>query len=169
MNRLYRSRTDRMLAGVSGGLANLIGIDPSLVRIGWVVLAFASGGLVVLLYILMAIIVPEEPEAPFAGGAPFAAPPPGDGDPAVPGAAAGWAPTTGTSWSATASPDAPAPAPPRRRDERTTALVIGAILVLAGVLLLLRRYIPTLEPGVVWPVVLVALGVLLLIGSVRRR
>jgi phage shock protein C len=58
--RLYRSRDDRMVAGVAGGLANYLNIDPSLVRILWVVLVPLTGGLILLLYLVMAIIVPEQ-------------------------------------------------------------------------------------------------------------
>ena len=41
--RLYRSRTDRIVAGVAGGMANYVGIDPTLARIIWI-LAFLPGG-----------------------------------------------------------------------------------------------------------------------------
>lgn len=44
MNRLYRSRHDRMLAGVAGGLAEMWGADPSLVRVIWALLVVFSGG-----------------------------------------------------------------------------------------------------------------------------
>lgn len=59
--RLYRSREDRRISGVCGGIAEYLGIDPTVVRILWVILALA-GGPGVLLYIIMAVIVPEEPE-----------------------------------------------------------------------------------------------------------
>jgi phage shock protein C len=58
--RLYRSRDDRMVAGVAGGLAAYLNIDPSLVRILWVVLIPLTGGLILLLYLAMALIVPEQ-------------------------------------------------------------------------------------------------------------
>jgi phage shock protein C len=61
--RLYRSRRDRKLFGVLGGLAELFGIDPSLVRIGYVVLtiltAFVPG---MFLYAMMVFIVPIQPK-----------------------------------------------------------------------------------------------------------
>ena len=60
--RLYRSRDDRMLAGVAGGLAEQWDADPSLVRIVWAVLVFLTGGIALLVYIIMAIVVPEEDE-----------------------------------------------------------------------------------------------------------
>lgn len=59
--RLYRSRRNRQVAGVCGGIAEYLAIDPSLVRILWLLLALA-GGPGVLLYIIMAVVVPEEPE-----------------------------------------------------------------------------------------------------------
>ena len=59
--RLYRSRTERRLAGVCGGVADYLAVDPTLVRIIWVLFGFA-GGPGILLYIIMAAVVPEEPE-----------------------------------------------------------------------------------------------------------
>lgn len=57
--RLYRSRSDRMLEGVCGGLAKYFGMDPTIVRIIAVLSVFV-GGLGILAYIIMAIIVPLE-------------------------------------------------------------------------------------------------------------
>jgi len=59
--KLYRSRTDRKLAGVCGGLAQYFNADPTLIRVLFVVLALLGGpGLVI--YLVLWIIVPEEPE-----------------------------------------------------------------------------------------------------------
>ena len=58
--RLYRCRTDRRLAGVAAGVAEFFDLDPTLVRVLWFLSIFL-GGLGVLLYIGMAIIVPLEP------------------------------------------------------------------------------------------------------------
>lgn len=60
--RLYRSRDERMISGVCGGIANYFSIDPTLVRLLFVALVL-PGGPAVVAYILMAIIVPEEPTA----------------------------------------------------------------------------------------------------------
>lgn len=58
--RLYRSRKDKMLAGICGGLAEYFAVDPSLVRIACVLLCLYAGtGL--LVYILAAIIIQEDP------------------------------------------------------------------------------------------------------------
>lgn len=58
---LRRSRSDRMIAGVVGGLAHYFGIDPTLARVGYAVLSILSAAFPgVLVYILMWIIVPKE-------------------------------------------------------------------------------------------------------------
>ena len=57
--RLYRSRTDRMLWGVAGGLGKYFGIDPVIVRLIFILLIFA-GGFGIVAYIIMAIVVPLE-------------------------------------------------------------------------------------------------------------
>ena len=59
--RLYRSRSDRMIAGVAGGLAEHFDIDPSVVRVVWVLLALVTGGIFLVAYIVMALVVPEDP------------------------------------------------------------------------------------------------------------
>lgn len=58
--KLYRSRHDRILAGVCGGLGNFFDIDPTWIRLLFVILIFAAG-LPVLIYFLMWLIVPLEP------------------------------------------------------------------------------------------------------------
>ena len=55
--RLYRSPTDKVVAGVCGGLAAYFGMDPVIVRLAFVVFALA-GGASLLLYIIMWIVVP---------------------------------------------------------------------------------------------------------------
>ena len=58
--KLYKSSTDKKLAGVCGGIAEYFNIDPTLVRLGWVVFC-ALGGSGVLAYIVAAILIPENP------------------------------------------------------------------------------------------------------------
>ena len=58
--KLYKSETNKMLAGVCGGIAEYFNIDPTLVRLGWVVFC-APGGSGLLAYIIMAIIMPSRP------------------------------------------------------------------------------------------------------------
>jgi len=58
-NHLYRSRTDCMLGGVCGGLGRYLSIDPTLVRLFFVLLALADG-IGLLLYFILWVIVPRE-------------------------------------------------------------------------------------------------------------
>lgn len=59
MKRLYKTENDRMICGVCGGLAEYMNIDPSIVRILWVILGLCCGaGL--LAYIIAAIILPNK-------------------------------------------------------------------------------------------------------------
>ena len=67
--RLYRSRRDRMLAGVAGGLAEMWGADPTLVRLIWALLVIFTGGIALVVYIVMAVVIPEEEEV-YPGGVP---------------------------------------------------------------------------------------------------
>jgi len=60
--KLTRSLNDRMLAGVCAGLADYLGMDPTVIRLIFVLLFFVSGPGVLLAYLIMMIIVPEEPK-----------------------------------------------------------------------------------------------------------
>lgn len=59
--KLYRIDEGKMIAGVCGGLAEYFGIDPTIVRLGWVFLSlFAGCG--ILAYIISIIVIPRKPE-----------------------------------------------------------------------------------------------------------
>jgi len=91
-DRLYRTVDDRVLAGVCGGLAVRLGLDPSLVRVGYAIVALLTGIFPLLvLYVIMAAVVPEEPTG-FAGAGRSPTPPGPDAVPGwmPPGAASGW-------------------------------------------------------------------------------
>ena len=60
MKRLYRSRTNRIIAGVCGGIAEYTNIDPTVVRLLWL-LASLIWGAGIVAYIIALIIIPEEP------------------------------------------------------------------------------------------------------------
>jgi phage shock protein C len=123
IRRVRRSRQDRVIGGVCGGLGRYLGVDPVLLRIGAVALAL-SGGLGVLAYIIAWIAIPEE---------------------------------TGTE-----------PDPVQVHDNRHgVALVVGATLVALGGLLLVQQAIPWFGAAFFWPVVVVAVGVLVLVSARR--
>lgn len=60
MKRLYRSRKERVLAGICGGIGEYLNVDPVLVRIAFVLSVFV-GGLSILAYIVAYFLIPLEP------------------------------------------------------------------------------------------------------------
>jgi phage shock protein C len=60
--RLMRSRSDRMFHGVAGGLGAYLNIDPVLVRLFFVLMGFATQGQALLVYVILAVLMPEEPQ-----------------------------------------------------------------------------------------------------------
>lgn len=59
--RLYKSNENKMLDGVCGGIAEYFNIDPTLIRLAWVVFC-ALGGSGIIAYIIAAIIIPRNPQ-----------------------------------------------------------------------------------------------------------
>ncbi len=64
MRKLYRSKTERMLSGVCGGIAVYFNIDPTVVRLIWAFVSVFSAAVPgVLIYVICALVIPEEPDA----------------------------------------------------------------------------------------------------------
>lgn len=64
MKRLYKSKTDKMIEGVCGGIASYLNIDPTIVRIIWAfVTVFSAAVPGILIYIICAVVIPNEPDA----------------------------------------------------------------------------------------------------------
>jgi len=165
--RLYRSRRDRQLAGVAGGIAEYLDVDPTVVRILWILSIF-FGGFGILVYIVMAFIVPLEPVAGPPPGWTAAGPTgvatgeastAGEGEPGSPPAdtSAAWA-TPASGWQ-----------PPAEQRPGRAGLVVGVLLVAFGSIALAGVLLPGWAIGAaLGPAFLVALGVALLVGALRR-
>jgi phage shock protein C len=151
--RLTRSTTDRMIAGVCGGLGQYFGVDPVIVRLIFVVLAFTTF-LTPLIYPVLWLIMPE------SGTAPVVLPPdarydPLTGEPLPPRSAEGAAHT--------AESQAPAAAPSgRNRALGLLLLGVGAIVLLNTIGDMLSRLLGLDLSNVLFPLLLVGLGVYLL-------
>jgi phage shock protein C len=65
VKRLYRSRNNRMIAGVAGGMAEYFGIDPTIVRLIWVILLLPGGLPGLIPYLICWAIIPQAPEASY--------------------------------------------------------------------------------------------------------
>ncbi len=142
--RLYRSRTDTVIGGVAAGLANYLNADPALIRIAWAILVVVTGGAALIVYIVCWIVVPEEPEV--------AVEPETD-------------PVTGEVVTPAAEPSQTA----ARSSSGTAGVVFGIGLVVVGVWFLLRDALPDIDWALIWPLVLVGIGALILVTSMRRR
>jgi phage shock protein PspC (stress-responsive transcriptional regulator) len=64
MRKLYRSRKDRVLTGLCGGIAEWMGASPTFIRLATVIAALFSFGSVLLIYFLCSLFVPSEPHVP---------------------------------------------------------------------------------------------------------
>jgi phage shock protein PspC (stress-responsive transcriptional regulator) len=71
--RLTRSTSDTMIGGVAGGLGRYFGVDPVLVRVGFVLGALVSGGVVALGYLALLAVVPRDVDGPTPAAPPAAA------------------------------------------------------------------------------------------------
>ncbi|GAA6491171.1 MAG TPA: PspC domain-containing protein [Candidatus Bariatricus faecipullorum] len=60
--RLYRSRQERMVCGVCGGIAEYFDIDPTIIRLIWVLVMVSSCGTGLLAYFIAAVIIPDQPQ-----------------------------------------------------------------------------------------------------------
>jgi phage shock protein C len=168
--RLYRSRTERMISGVSGGIAEYFDIDAVIVRLAWVLLTFLSGGVLALGYLLLWILVPlegrdaaasevvrenmsemTEETRSFAGQV---------------REAFGTSPTPPASPGEPGDPVSPGVPGRRRRDRHLWA---GAILIALGVIFLLDNLglVWWFSWRTFWPGLLIAIGAMLLYQRAR--
>lgn len=112
--RLYRSKTNRVIAGVAGGIAEYFAIDPVLIRLIFILLLFA-GGMGILIYLLAWILVPENPNAS------------------------------------------------AQINETRGSVILGIILLIIGVIFLFRNLFHWFHFGIVWPAILIILGIYLIV------
>jgi len=61
MNKLYRSKKYRIVAGICGGIGEYLKVDPTLIRLLWLLISVMGMGSGVVAYIIAWIIIPEEP------------------------------------------------------------------------------------------------------------
>jgi phage shock protein C len=59
--KLYRSRTNRMVSGVCGGLGEFANVDPTIIRLLFAAGTILSGGMLLLVYLVMIFVIPETP------------------------------------------------------------------------------------------------------------
>lgn len=157
--RLYRSRTDRMLCGVCGGLAKYFDIDPTIMRLIFVISIFL-GGSGILAYIILAIVVPVE-------GSTSAEPKETMKENVE--EMKKTAEELGREFRATFEEKKEEKSEEVRVSHRRRAF-FGIIVLIVGVLLLLASFdlFWWLKWSYLWPVIIIAIAILILIGARRR-
>ncbi|MBI5266230.1 MAG: PspC domain-containing protein [candidate division Zixibacteria bacterium] len=121
--KLYRSTTDKFVGGVCGGLAEFFRIDPSIVRVVFVLLTLASAGTGIIAYLVMLIVIPKRPY--------------GEETPA----------TERTGWN---------------------SYLPGVILIGVGAVLLIVKVFQWIHWHMVWPVILILIGLALVFYNTGR-
>lgn len=152
-NRLYRSKSSRVIGGVCGGLAEYFDVDPIIIRLLFLIIAFAGGG-GILVYIILWIAIPEKPFMPYETN--FNAP-----SDATPGAAPeGTQPNPG-------EPYVPSTTKPFQAGRG--GLIGGLILITLGCIFLADRFIPNINFHDLWPLILVVIGAVLIVSNFTDR
>ena len=154
--RLYRSRDDRMIWGVCGGIAHYFGIDPTIVRVIAVLLAFADG-LGILAYIVLAIIVPLE-NSPSREPREIIK----ENVQEIKQTASQFGEDMRSTFARQEG---------EVKEMRRTGqghYLFGTILVVVGAIFLLNSFFPWLKLSILWPVILIAIGLLIIFGARRK-
>jgi phage shock protein C len=143
----YRSRLNRIIGGVCGGLSERLNFDVSIIRLIFVLLAlFGGGGL--LIYIVLWIIVPERPWDTFNKGG-----------------QTGF--ESNTYESAGPYDDAQGQFTYPGKSDSKLHLILGAGLIVAGILFMAANFVSWLNIRDLWPVVLILAGLALLFSQVN--
>mgnify|MGYP001164521700 CR=1 FL=1 len=152
--RLYRSAKSKVFGGVAGGIAEYFDIDPIIIRLLFVIIAFAGGGGAIV-YLILWIALPLEPITSFnynmGSGQPYGAENPGE--------------QPGTDNNTGASNPFNIPV----KSENRNSLIGGIVLITLGLIFLANRFIPNIHFGDIWPLALVVLGGVLIATSLAER
>jgi len=153
--RLYRSAKSKVFGGVAGGIAEYFDIDPIIIRLLFVIIAFAGGGGAIV-YLILWIALPLEPLTSFNMNM-------GSGEPAgteIPGEQAASDHNAGNT---------PNPFYIPVKSENRNGLIGGIVLISLGLIFFANRFIPNINFSDLWPLVLVVLGGVLIATSFAER
>jgi phage shock protein PspC (stress-responsive transcriptional regulator) len=148
-----------MIAGVCGGLAEYFDVDPSLVRL-IVILTIFLGGAGLVLYIVAWLIVPENPEHGTSASSSY------ERNQKLKDEVVQELRRVG---SGLADKLEDSIEELEGHPERRSMVFLGLALILVGAAFLFRRFIPWLELGELWPILLIGIGILLLVSAARRE
>jgi phage shock protein C len=157
--RLERSVRNKVVAGVCGGIAEYLQVDPTLVRVFWVIATLMTAGLGFLAYIVLVVLMPLPGQpTPFVQGA--------AANPTVSGATDPASPTNPDQTTVISTPVAPSDPEATERRRAT----FGYFLVALGVVFFLANLgaFRIVRWDYIWPLVFIAAGAWLLAGRIRR-
>lgn len=152
--RLYRSTSDRMIAGVCGGLGKYFNVDPTIVRLAFLLLFFLGGGGFVL-YLILWIIVPDEQRSSATPQEVMQA-----NTQEMAQAAKQFGQSMGQAMGASSGDVA-------QSATRGGPVLFAVILIGLGILFLLQNVL-RINLSQFWPVILILIGLALLIPAMRR-
>lgn len=164
--RLYRSRSDRMIAGVFGGLAHYFNIDPTIMRVIGVLILIITGFIPAIIgYIIMAIIVPNEGSTSSEPRQTIKE----NVEEMKQTADQFGRDVRETFEERKSSPSQEARSTETRPTSQRSALWIGIIVIIVGVLFLLGALnIWWFSWSYIWPALIIVIGILFLITALRR-
>lgn len=164
--KLYRDEFHKKLGGVCAGLAEYFTVDVAIVRILFVLACILHGGGLIV-YIVLWIALPKKPYAYFDPTVDYTVPPQNP-DNTTTGSTGGTSfgnnPYQGTPYSNTPFPNQPFQ--PQPRSASTFSIIAGVILIVMGGSILLSNFdlIPDWDIEHLWPIVLIAVGCVLMIS-----
>jgi len=145
--RLYRSRTKKVIGGVAGGLGDYLNIDPVLIRVLFVIITLING-LGLLLYIILWIVVQEEPykDISYEMG-----------------------PNSDENSSNDEKQSQTQPNQPMEKKESKGAIVIGVVLIALGFIFLADNWFPSFHFRDIFPLAILGVGIWLVVDSLNKR
>lgn len=143
--KLSRSRDNRVIAGVCGGIAEYFATDPTIIRLVWA--AFALTGTGVVVYIIAAIIMPERHKNSFDQF--------DDYDPEK-----DFKDYTGSDFKEEGY---------SKSNSNNGRLILGAVLIFFGLLIFVQRFVSWISFHLLWPLVFVIIGFLMIFKGGRRN
>ncbi len=155
--KLYRSTKERIIAGVCGGIAEYFDVDPTLIRLLWILIVLL-GGVGIIAYIIASIIIPKNPEE--VAEAEGATEGKEDiGEKVKKGAKEVIDEVKERFESGGSLPET----------ERNRRILGGIIIIVIGLIFLLNSFFPWFGWGGLWPLVLIALGIIIIIQSSKKK
>jgi len=160
--RLYKSKDNRVITGVCGGISEYFAIDPTIVRIVLVLIGLMSAGTVIIAYIIAAVIIPEKPA--FSGGGFERRPESGSEQ----NTADGFEQSAASDFDRDLEGFAPDKKHTEGLNTERSKIIIGIGLVLLGIFIFARQFLHWFDARFFWPLVIIALGAVIIIKGGRK-